>query len=309
MSPSIASKYYETPYVYAKNYFQNYTSLVPPSAPNGVLNDVIQSDGDSDFFARRAAGALYNFQDMNQAYFISAQGGNPQGFVQDVPLAPEKLYPLGCSIPIQLLIQFGAYPAQLTLQFPGVTTAYVGVAPVLFQGAKRWKGAPNNKPNYKYYEKEFNYPVPFTQDWTYLLSPNYTQFNVAPYRTFYQTVNDYDFELWAIEVNADFDNNTLSTYSGYMLRLYDANGYVLMKDFVHYRNLSYVSGFSGTHGTPAGPGLTNQFIPNCFPCPPVVFPVGSIIKFDVLSLLDTQATSGTSISQVVNFRGVRRIPC
>jgi hypothetical protein len=301
MSPSIMGRFYETPYIYAKNYFQNYTSSVGPAAPNGVLNDVIASDGDSDFFARRACGSLYNFQDNNQAWFVS--GAQQSGFVQDFPLAPEKLYPLGASIPIQLLIQSNTYPAQYTLTFAGGTTAYVGVCPVMFQGVKRWKGAPNNNPGYRFYEKEYNYPVQFTQNWTYLQAP-YTSFIVAPFRSFYQTVLDYDFELWGIEVSADFNNYTDATYSGYMLRLYDANGYALMKDFVHYRQLSYNSGYSGNGGSP---GNTLQYTPNCFPVPPVVFPKGSNIQFDVLSLLDTTAAS--SIVQYVNFRGVRRIPC
>lgn len=308
MSPRLVEKFYETPYIYAKNYFQNYTSAVGPAATNGTLNDVITSDGDSDFFARRVYG-VYNFYDNNQALFVSSQGQNV-GFVQDFPLAPEKLYPLGASIPIQLLIAGGAYPNPILLTYPGGTTAFVGVTPTLFQGVKRWKGKPNTNPNYKFYEKQYTYCYNagqgFALNWTYLIAP-YTSFIVAPSRSFYMPILDYDFELWAIEVSGDYNNQSIPNFNGYMMKLYDANGYALMKDFIHYRQLSYNSGYNGTKGTPAGPGENLQYQPNCFPVPPVVYPRGSNLQFDILSLLDTNTEApGT---QYINFRGVRRIPC
>ena len=298
----------ETPYIYVKNYWQYYTSSVGPTQANGILNDIIQSDGDSDFFARMA-WLSYNFQDNFQASFISA----PSPFVAPLPtyqwaLAPEKFYPKGGGIPIQLLVSSNLFQGPGSQQtYSGGTTVYVNLVSVAFQGVKRWKGAPDSTPQYRYREKEFNYPTSFQQNWTYLQSP-YTSFIVAPYQTYVQKVNDFDFELWGIECSSDYWNNASTNYPGYMIRLYDANGIALMKDFVHFRYLSYLTGFDGSGNVPGG---EMKYAPNCFPVPPVLYPVGSQIKYDILSLLDTSAAAPgpNSGTQYINFRGVRRIPC
>lgn len=316
MSPSIASKFYETPYIYNKNYFQYFTDAIGPTTPNGVTNDQLRSDGDSDFFARRFFGGLINFNDAAGRAFFSAAGnqasiqglndGNFVGFLADAPLAPEKLYPLGTSIPIQYLVQNNTLPSSNFLTFPDVTTTFVNVFSPGFQGVKRWVGQPNRNPNYKFYEKPFTYVVSFNQNWTYLVGPNYTQFNVADPRFFSQSVLDYDFELWAIEVGADYYNATNAGYQGYMMKLYDSTGKALMRDFVHYRKLSYNGGYAGGAGAPQA-GNYIQFTPNCFPVPPVVYPAGSTIDYEILSLLDTGGGGGGA--QYIHFRGVRRIPC
>jgi len=307
MNAAVRARFRETPYWYIKNYFQYYTSAVGPTQPNGILNDIIQSDGDSEFFARMA-WLSYNFQDNNQAYFISSPSP-----LQAVPpaaqlaIAPEKYYPLGGGIPIQVLVEGNQFVGPgVWLTYAGGTTAYVNLVSVGFQGVKRWKGQANDTPPYRYREKEFNYTSSFVQNWTYL-NPPYTSFNVAPFRTFSQVVNDFDFELWALEISSDYWNQSETSYPGYMIRLYDANGIALMKDFVHFRYLSYLTGFAGSANVP---GENLQYVPNCFPCPPVLYPVGSIIKYDILSLLDTTgAAPGPSATQYINFRGVRRIPC
>src|SRR6185437_5346666 len=149
MSPT-QNQWYETPYIYAKNYFQNYTSLTVPTGPTGeIFQDVITSDGDSDFFARRSLGA-FNFQDNAGNYFLT--GGAPVGVSPavyglvgafrsfagaDFALAPEKLFELGANIPIQIFRSNGLLgavaPSQnpfILMTFPGVTSAFVGYTPI-----------------------------------------------------------------------------------------------------------------------------------------------------------------------------------
>lgn len=327
MSPSLSpsSPWYETPYIYVKNYFQNWLSTGVPTGPVGnVINDVIPSDGDSDFFARRSLGA-FNFNDKDGNAFISGMpplGVNPAGFGQpgafqsfygaDFALAPEKFFPLGGNIPIQVFQSVGLTGATapstgplITMTFPGGTTAFVGYTSVLFQGVKRRKGVADRDPGYKFYEKPFTYTLPFTLDWTYLTAP-FTSFKVASNKSFYIQVLDYDFELWAIETDADFNNTSggFNPLNGYAMILYDANSYKLMRDFVHYRFLSYEGGFNGV-GVP--PGNTATWYPNCYPVPTVVYPKGSVIQIDIQSLMDsnTAAYGATTI----RLRGVRRMPC
>lgn len=310
MSPSInpTAPFYETPFIYSKTYFQPSTTLVPLTGPTDSFNDVIKSDGDSDFFARQANN-LYNFNDQNGQTFITSSPTGIQipasaiGF--NMPLAPEKLYVLGADIPIQMQRVNGAIiPTVAFLSYPAANTANVNVACPSFQGVKRYRGVPNSDPGYKYREKSFTYVINFNQNWTYLLAP-FTTLQVASNQTFVKNVLDFDFELQGLEFSADF-TNTHAGYNGYMIKLYDANGYALMKDFVHYRNLSLNGGYTGGQ-TVGVPGDTQPWTPNCFPCPPVIYTKGSLIKIDVLSLLDTG--SGGGGNQTIHFRGVRRIPC
>jgi hypothetical protein len=311
-SPLVDSQFYETPYIYVKTIIQAYLASSPPTGPTGEYNDVVKSDGDSDFFARRAVNML-NFTDMNSQAFITGLGNSALGsyYGLDAPLAPEKLYTLGADIPFQLQQTNGLINTSVAfLTFPGGTNTLVNVASPMFQGVKRRNGAPDNKPNYRYKEENYSYVLKFNQDWTYLIAPYTTLVPNGP-RTFVKTVLNWDFELQAIEFSADFDNNNSgqTTYNGYMVKLYDANSYALMKDWVHYRYLSYNGGYTGAVSA-ATPGNTQPWHPNAYPCPPVLYPKGSNITIDILSLLDTNTTGGgSSIPQTIHFRGVNRIPC
>ena len=308
-NPTVAAQFYETPFIYNKLYQQTYTDTAPITGTTGDFLDVIKSDGDSDFFARRALN-LYNFNDQNGLAFISGLGGqtlaSPPGL--DYPIAPEKLYTLGADIPIQMSKNSGLIlPSVAFLTFPlgGGHSAFANIACPLFQGVKRRNGVPNNDVNYRFREKPFTYVMEFTQDWTYF--SNAASLRVASPRTLIKVVDSFDFELQALEFSADYWNTTESAYNGYLIKIYDQNGVGLMKDFVHYRHLSYNGGYNGTG---VGPGNTLSWHPNCFPVPPVLFQKGANIQIDVISLLDTNTGGGgASIDQVIHLRGVRRIPC
>lgn len=312
-SPIAAAQYNERGYIYNKNYFTSYVSTSPPAGPTGDFVDVVKSDGDSDFFARRATNVT-NFSDMNSQAFITISPGSipSLGLTQfnglDIPLAPEKLYTLGADIPF-LIPQINGVPSAgiAELLYPGSPEAVVLVNGVMFQGVKRFNGAPNTTASYNYREKPYTYVFQFTQNWTYLLAP-FTTLQPASARTFYKNIENFDFELQALEFSADYNNDSYLGYPGYMLAFYDANGYRMMKDYVHFHFLTYNGGYSGAQ-TLGVPGNTQPWLPNCYPIPPVIYPVGSQIRVDILSLLDTRATSSPSIPQTINFRGVNRIPC
>ena len=312
----VASQFYETPYIYVKNYITSWLDTAPPTGPTGQFYDVIKSDGDSDFFARRANN-LINFADENGQIFITSVGNqqlatNPPGL--DMPLAPEKMFRLGANIPITLLQNGGVLStnvAFLTYPLSGGNNARVSIASPSFQGVKRRVGVPNNAPNYNYYEKPYTYVLSFTQNWMYL-EPPYSTLMPSANQSFFTRINNWDFELQCIEFSADYNtvNTGATAYQGYMVRLYDQNSFALMKDFVHYRWLSYNGGYAGnTAGPlPAQPSALPWY-PNCFPCPPVIYEKNSNIQIDILSLLDTATTGFNSQPQTINFRGVNRIPC
>lgn len=311
-SSLVDAQFYESPYIYSKAIIQAYLDSAPPTGATGAYTDVVKSDGDSDFFARRALNLL-NFKDMNSQDFISSiQQTLGTFYGLDMPLAPEKLYTLGADIPFVLQQTSGVINTSIAfLTFPlGGDNARVNVACPLFQGVKRRNGRPDNQPGYRFFEKAYTYILDFVQDWTYLQAPYSTLVANAP-RQQIKVVLNYDFELQALEFSADYNNNNSgqNAYNGYMIKLYDANGYALMKDFVHYRNLSYNGGYSGAVKANT-PGNNLAWYPNCFPVPPVIYPKGSNIQIDVLSLLDTNTGGGgASINQKIHLRGVNRIPC
>ena len=313
LSPNPNAPYYDTPFIYSK--VLNQLSGAPLSGATADYPTTIASDGDSDFFARRATN-LVNFNDAaGQSFITIAPSSLPIqataiGF--DMPLAPEKLFPLGTSVPVLLAMVNGQLtPNVATLAYTG-GTAFVTVACPSFQGIKRRKGSPNTTPNYQFRETPYSYVLPVTQNWTYLLPP-FSTLSIAPARTFNKTVLNWDFELQCIEVSADFDNNASgqSTYAGFLMKLYDANGYALMSDFVHYRQISYTGGFAGNTKTSVfQPGDALPWYPNCFPVPPIIYPKGGIIRIDIMSLLDNSATNATAPSNLkIHYRGVNRVPC
>lgn len=304
--PAIAPGFYDSPYIYAKSYYQYTTSAL--AGNTGLVDDIIQSDGDSDFFARRAYG-IQNFNDENGQAFLSGTGAvipiDPPsgGIINDFPLAPEKYYRLGAGIPIQILQTNGAYGNNTySLFFAGGTNTFAYVTSVLFQGVKRRRGVPDTDPNYKFYEKPFTYVLPVNINWLYLKTP-YTAFQPMANQTFYKQILDFDFELWGIEVGVNPRSNGTN---GFRMILYDANGYRLMNDFVHYRQLA-LNGEFASNNAPGVYGNTLVWNPNCFPCPPVVYPKGSSIQVDIQSLADT--FTGAMGNVFINFKGVRRIPC
>lgn len=305
---SNSAKWLETPYIYTKLIQQNFTTLVGPSLTNGLYPSSIRSDGDSDFFARRVSG-VFNFQDADGRFFYSGLDSNTLATRVLPPGAMiEKLYPLGTDIPYQLFVAANLLLGGdvNSMVFPGVNTAFVNLIATKFQGAKRYKGVPDRTPNYKFYEKDYTYTFSFNLNWLYLVGPTYTNFVVENYRTFTQRILDYDFELRSISVDADYKSSSANNpVNRYMMRIYDANNYALMNDFVGYQFLSQVGGYNQAAAPPIGGMLV--FNPNGFPAPGVVYPKGSTIQFDIQSLCDT-GSGGTGV-QEIQFRGVRRIPC
>lgn len=312
---NLPTQYFDTPYFYAKNYINNlvWAAGHPPVPLN--VNDVVQSDGDTEFHMRRyqmntGSGGVVQYQLYNaaQQQFTSL----PQGFsvnvpgpanisrnpIIDTPMVPPYIYPRGCGIPHAFFVQ-DMLSLGLAMAFPdvdGVHTDLVHILPIVYQGVKRWWGKPDYSSDYKYYYKPWTYVFTFDLNWLYLNPPFNGSFNVAPPHTFYIEIPNFDFELMRVEASWNPDHEASPAGSGYMAQIYDANGIALMNTFVQLPDT--ISSIGSNIGF--GPSTNN------WPNPPVVYPKGGQIRIDILSLADSSGGTGPT---TINFKGVQRIPC
>jgi len=299
--------YYDVPYVYSRSYF------FPDSSPQLInasvalasdLQDSIVLDGDSDFILRKIGTNFFlskgfNFQDALQYNYFSAGagvfGGGFGGLTVNGPImiAPEKMFPAGGAI--QYVIGAGTVGAELNYGGGGFTPPYIGYFTIYFQGVKRYRGIPDRRANYKYWERQFTYAVPFNLNFTLLQTP-YTNYLLNPVSYFNQIVNDYDFELMQIGILPS-GNDAF----GYEIQLFDQAQVKTSNDPVAMNQC--VSG-NGQFFGGLGPNDSN----NCFPVPSLIYPQNSNIRFAIRSLADTSGRNAGG-QEVIYFKGVQRIPC
>lgn len=217
----------------------------------------------------------------SEAMFLGAASN--AGYGQMVVL-PEVKYPNGGNIRFDL--------TNITQALAG---AGLAKSQLVFSGVRRRPSdisdpAPSS---YKYYEKR--YSIPYT-----LSINNYGIVGgiIQPKIQYTIPVTEYDFELRRVELSLQSSNQT----SQFKILLYNqdwrqvASAPVLSNLFCHI-NSSVQGG-----GEPfAGRELSFQ------PCPPLLYRVNSVIRFDIFSLL----VSPTELPQTFQllFDGVRRIPC
>lgn len=234
-------------------------------------------EGDFDFVLRRVCGlsslaqSLVLYNGLGQA--ISSA---PLRAGAIFPLAPEMVYSANGEILFDLRTVARS-------NFACGTTIYTSY--LLFQGVKRRRvvtGAPG-----------FVQGVPFT--YTYDLNVNWYRYVSLPGaqmeapRPVYVSVDDYDFELQGVRV-ANLDGTAL-TNGVIELRIFDDRGRSLSSAPVpqQYLNSALISGFG-----------------NCFPVPGVLYRRGSVLRFDVASMICNTDPSFPRQFRL-EFFGVRRV--
>lgn len=203
---------------------------------------------------------------------------------------PERVYP------VTNLIRFDVRnAAPVTAGVIGGTTIYK--SQLLFYGVRR-RAAHYSDPEpspYNYYEKDYEVGKENSAIATYPVVIN--QFAATAGGVINQpqvemiAIRDFDFELRRVELQLQSPQQT----SQFKITLYDNYG----------------------NKTSNIPLLANKFFHldprqsqgelNFQPCPPILYKVGSYLKFDIHSLL----VSPTVLPQTFNllFHGIRRIPC
>lgn len=255
---------------------------------------------DTDFVLRKidgqgsilaGAGSRYQVRDKNQREFYQKPLYPATLFTAPSSRAvlPEVLYSRGSQIGFDL---YQINP--ITHVFgggEGILPTSVTTAQMLFWGNKRYHRMKVDA-GYPYYLKPFSYSVVVTINWNVY---TYDAFGVptgfTPPRASIIPVNNFDFELWGLNVNDPVFGGFNFTLS--KLQLYDPANEKRMSNPILTDLLATNSGATGIIS--AG---------NAF-SPPILYPIGSQIKFDIHSLCF--APDIPLVREYVFF-GAQRIP-
>jgi hypothetical protein len=250
-------------------------------------NLTIPVNRDAPFLARRLAGRplignQLQLYDRTSNYVST----DPFAVPPDYPLIPEMLFDPASQIRFDL-IGVDAATASRAYGVPGSVNNYW--TQLIFQGVKRFRDLQPYQTPYRYFDKVYSYPLDCSITYTGRLAPAYTAPS-TPTR-FSIEVRDFDFELYTISLQADLANAAIQQSDTFFkLMLFDQYANQLFSAPVLDSFLNYT-------------GAVNNAV---FPCPPLVYPVGSHIVFDVYSLLIAAQVTATL---TVTFTGVQRIAC
>ncbi|MFN7996959.1 MAG: hypothetical protein U0Q18_25315 [Bryobacteraceae bacterium] len=265
----------------------------------------LRMDGDADFILRRIFGftlALNNgtgkFRYKNRwgSYAISDPMLLPSptlgALCDSWPVLPEKLYPAGGAIKMDLLNTNPYAPCT----FNGQPVYQPGN--LYFQGVKRF---PITGPKC-FYETPYRYrEVPFSYKYggdngLVLNWYQHTNGGLNAPQTFQVDVVNYDFELQGI-TSSYVGESVLTSYTNFQIVLYDSSGLAtsnmpVMCSMLQDQNFA----------------LINALDVGVFPVPPLIYRVNSKIKFDIYSMVcpgDVNAPYTIDLT----FHGVQRVPC
>lgn len=291
--------------------------------------------GDSDFILRDIMG-------LEKLVDTPANGGRVQlynasgTFMSDKPMIPPPVLPI---VPEKLyqfkdVIRFDLYHTK-RYTFQCLNPPFNGFFPdafVAFRGVKRFTGTGFNvETTYEYREVPqiyiFEVILSFTPWQQQQSNPAFTGVLPGdPPRRFFVPIQNWDFELQRVlacqdpfVVNVLPNSDTPAPLAGpppfaligpvmfdqYLLQIYDSQGHQTSDLPVPITMISSAGGTTGIPSGPSGTGSPPGLAPyrSVFPVPPLVYPAGSRITFD----LYPQTCQGTPIQ--ILFEGVWRIPC
>jgi hypothetical protein len=271
-------------------------TLTDGGNPTGLT---VEIDGEWDFLLRRIANAPSIEAALGQDTGILLRGFSRSQLFSDFQrlpnnytVAPQLLYPRNSYI---------SWDMRNVLRQNRVTC---GETPILtsflcFQGVRRRPGSGSfaaYRSGYQYYERPFTYRQLFTVTLANFSTPG----NLNPFRTFNVPISDYDFELQQIRIV----RTTLDVETGLPFPVEDDEIAIRLYDASNWQALSNRPVPIGVYNANQG---SNFF--SMFPCPTLVYPVNSQIKFDVESFLCADvAVDEVPREYEINFIGVMRIP-
>jgi len=279
------------PYIYVFN-----ADLAGPSqAPltNGATyqNLIVNLDSDAPFLVRRIAGLpnlsnnatkwrLYN-QNNN---FVQSLSLHSVG-TQDVLIIPEMLYTMGAQIRFDLFA-----PVLGNNAFAAGGSVPVYYSQLGFQGVKVFGALQPYITPYRYEERWYSYTQEWEIDWAGRVAPTYVTAEIP--RNYSLVIDDGDFELMYVNLQIRLDGETDFIPSDRKMKMgiLDMNQNQLMSAPVLDSYLNW------------GSGLNNSV----FPCPGVVYKVGSAIRYNLTSLLVEDEVPATLS---VTFAGKWRRAC
>ncbi len=287
--------YADHPYIYVFD-----PTFIPHLALTGASNQFnlsVSLEAYSEFLCRRLTGMETMAQKIQVRDKIQTPWFlNPIAFLYDKAIIPERSYPSAGTISFDLL--------NIGQRFNSNTEGglNVPVSQLLFQGIRRYQtsGDPliHRKSNYEWRAKEYTYVMPVTITQKYWVDPTSATSGVTPPVRFSLEVLNYDFDLYNLSIYRP-DNNTWSNGNLKVL-LYDGGEYQLSAQPI----IDYMY---SSDGESVSTNPTRSFTNGAFPCPPVLYRVGSQIQFDVTSLL-TNVVGPPPITFMFEFSGIQRLP-
>lgn len=235
-------------------------------------------EGDCDFLLRRIAGLT----SISPTILLYSGQGQP---ISSAPLRAGAVLPFAPEIRYaadgEIIFDLGSVART---NFACGTTIYT--ARLVFQGVKRRRSSVGQA---DVHGVPFSYAYDLTVDWYRYLSLPAAQVEAS--RPFYVEVSDYDFLLQGLRI-ANADGSALTT-GVIEVRLYDDRGRSLSSAPVPQQWLNAA--------------LISSGIGNCFPTPGVLYRKGSVLRFDVTSMICNTDPSFPRLFRMELF-GLRRLP-
>ena len=265
-----------------------------------VQNLSVQLQGGSEFVLRSilgvnlcvdtpANGGKFNYRNASGNYAI----GNPSSGVvvgKVWPVLPEKLYPAENGA-----ILFDLYQTLRNTTACGGTPIYN--SQLAFMGVKRLpvtSGYNSGKTDYAFKPVVYTYEFDLTINWNHFDPSG----NIAPSRRFQVLMDRYDFELQRVSATLTTSGSqgtgALAT-NDFQIMPYDANLHQLA-------NLP-LNQFFLNSGRPT-PATAPAYTPAL--APTIVYPFGSAITFDIVSMLCNAVASPQTYN--ITFQGLWRVP-
>lgn len=264
-----------------------YSYVYDPTAA-GLVNGssyrhlAVQVNDKADFVLRRIAGlpGVANTFSLRNACGQLTNGSRTTGLtctgLHDLAIVPELSFPLGSKIDFDL--------GTVAVAVNAGPTAY---GQIVFQGV--WR---TNHPIYlRRFDSAYEYKL---KPWAYLqqLTINWVPGAAADPQRYSLLVQDWDFELHA--VHAVHQTSNLAPFAQFRMQLWDPFpqrwASAPVNDFV----------FMGNAYPGLGPPPPAAYM-GVMPVPPILYPVGSEIQFEIWSLL------GGGYPLELVFSGVRRV--
>lgn len=239
------------------------------------FNVTAQLTNNSDFLLRRICGtnnvcSQFRYRDANRMERLQY----PCTVPNDIVSVPQSLYPMDSQIAFDLInVQRAQNPAG----------GYY--SQIAFQGVRRFYGEQTPETAYRYYDRPYTIRTDFTIGDAFGTPP--VQHTV--------TVPDRDFELQSIVALIDKGSRgggtpTVRAAHDFKMTLYDAR-----------QNQLSDAPVVDEYICAGGPDYNS-----IFPCPTIFYPVNSVIRFDIVSLL---AAADVTAAVTILFNGLWRFPC
>ncbi len=233
---------------------------------------------------RSGNGAIQVYDRLRNGFFKTASI-IPGNFPQGQSVTPESVYPVNSAIRFDI--------TNLNLALASAGGNNVPLDQLCFYGVRRFVGAKSDpEPSlYPFYEKDYAYPFSVT------LTANGSLTGPVLQSQFIIPIQDFDFELRRIEGGKTLNGTTYTQLSAtapeFAINLYDSHWIVRSNAPVFSNRICHFP-----------LSLSNPL--NVFPAPGILYPVNSVLRFDIFSLIPLTATLPTIY---LTFKGVRRIPC